>query len=730
MIKTKTIYFISFLILLIASVVSVNKSFEMKTVSLAKAQKSLTIIGKILSAQKDDIFIARTVLMSKITISTAEPIEVYGHKFDLDTTPTIDLIAKYREIRSVPILKEHKVNNIPSVIVTKNKSHKIDNSHLEPIKTISNLTDTKYQQTKKIIAKISTQTQKPLLDLAPYFTDLKRLEKDLILDQDLTKKIALAENTETGKDFYSLKAKPFSKYISRGVPGLKVDSQKSRIKTIKKDTYVLKPTIVLPEAVQVVSSQNSGLKKNEKIDRQPENRKLNSQDLLDAITQVQENKINNNKDQAKEQAVVVDMGRGQAKVVKTTNTDNSLFGEISTSKTSSCVEPYLISNNLQTYKSTLRIAADSFIINQGFKNDVKDFNLDFSDSYNDINYESKGSIVLEQKIANKFSIRRGTIYKEYHYPTVVDFVFENEDLTLNVPLVDISSMGTILSQYTNIQYDSHALIELDEKTEDVSIIGKGSEYSHKIYLNYNLKVVKPGNSDYVYILFINVKPGNYFLEYKTSKGNLTNKIVHIEQEKVYFDSNYYVNEKSDQFALYENDLLTKCAYEVDVASDQLINIADQVYSNKLNINNYKFENIIYPLGTRKYYELKYENSSIFIGRQESKRVVIPSSDYVNYLYEQFNISSLRGMCIIQLNLNKKAENIKVNMTSPNYNFDFDMLVLDQDGLFYRDFTANTNRVFILGTEQGVANIKLDYIDGSVEYLQSYCSDSTYLVEEL
>ena len=40
------------------------------------------------------------------------------------------------------------------------------------------------------------------------------------------------------------------------------------------------------------------------------------------------------------------------------------------------------------------------------------------------------------------------------------------------------------------------------------------------------------------------------------------------------------------------------------------------------------------------------------------------------------------------------------------------------------------RVFLMGEEQGVVSIKIDYKDKSTQYLQSHCSDATYVIEQL
>ena len=52
------------------------------------------------------------------------------------------------------------------------------------------------------------------------------------------------------------------------------------------------------------------------------------------------------------------------------------------------------------------------------------------------------------------------------------------------------------------------------------------------------------------------------------------------------------------------------------------------------------------------------------------------------------------------------------------------------GDFYDEISYATERVFLMGEEQGTINIKLNYTDGSSQFIQTFCSDSTYLVEQL
>jgi len=59
-----------------------------------------------------------------------------------------------------------------------------------------------------------------------------------------------------------------------------------------------------------------------------------------------------------------------------------------------------------------------------------------------------------------------------------------------------------------------------------------------------------------------------------------------------------------------------------------------------------------------------------------------------------------------------------------------MLALDKDGRFYQEPSDQTKRAFIMGEEQGIINIQLIYPDNSKRYIQTYCSENTYLVEQL
>jgi len=56
--------------------------------------------------------------------------------------------------------------------------------------------------------------------------------------------------------------------------------------------------------------------------------------------------------------------------------------------------------------------------------------------------------------------------------------------------------------------------------------------------------------------------------------------------------------------------------------------------------------------------------------------------------------------------------------------------LDNDGHWSQEPTELTEQMFIAGDERGSISLRVEYLDGSKDYLQTFCSYDTYLVEQL
>ena len=56
--------------------------------------------------------------------------------------------------------------------------------------------------------------------------------------------------------------------------------------------------------------------------------------------------------------------------------------------------------------------------------------------------------------------------------------------------------------------------------------------------------------------------------------------------------------------------------------------------------------------------------------------------------------------------------------------------LDVDGNFSKDNSELAEKVFVSGDMEGVFNARLDYTDGSTEFLKTFCSEGSYIIEQL
>jgi hypothetical protein len=108
---------------------------------------------------------------------------------------------------------------------------------------------------------------------------------------------------------------------------------------------------------------------------------------------------------------------------------------------------------------------------------------------------------------------------------------------------------------------------------------------------------------------------------------------------------------------------------------------------------------------------------------------IPSIDYIGHVLQVMKIDRLAEGCIVQLNFGKKIKDVMVSGRS----FDrlpFDVYYLNSQGKFLREMSPLTEKVFVHGEGEGFISLKVDYQDETSELLNTVCSKSSYLVEQL
>lgn len=363
------------------------------------------------------------------------------------------------------------------------------------------------------------------------------------------------------------------------------------------------------------------------------------------------------------------------------------------------------------------------------KGTVEDYEIRFHDDIDDILMaDHEGVVNFSAMLNNGYAVRRGTILAGGYYPVTVDFVLEKGKTALRLPLLNQDQVWKLMENANHVRGGAHILIELDSLTKDAGL-DLEAQYEQKIFLDQEMQMVE-GRNKASYLMFMGVEPGNHILNFKTYKNVVTSKIIHVGSDEIYFDYNYYVGVDRDRFETFEESLLSQELSMVSVAENQVVELAYDADIKKETINSFEMKNLIYPAGGRKYYEFNHLREPIYIGRWKSNKVVIPSEEYMRFVLNQFQEVSVRNYCMVQINLPKAVKGLSYNGKSESGYMAIRAKVLDKDGHFYEDISHESHRIFLLGEQQGSISVKVSYVDDSYDFVQSFCSQSSYLVEQL
>ena len=335
---------------------------------------------------------------------------------------------------------------------------------------------------------------------------------------------------------------------------------------------------------------------------------------------------------------------------------------------------------------------------------------------------SIGAIEIEEMINERVSTIRGTILSSDTFPTIVELPLEYGDFLVNIPLLE---RDDLFKRFEGIR-GAMLLVELDEVTDSIDI---DHRYVERILLNDRFKKVEEGD-DYRFILYVGVEPGNTLIQYLTLNNEVGEKIVHLVEDHVLYESNTYIESKKEKIELYETKLLGKNDLELSIDGDDIRYFNTGIGAKSIGLNLYEVERPVLPLGMRKYLELKHLGESIYVGFMDNKSLHVPSREYLNYVMDTLKIGDLDNKCLIQVNFSKNIVDMKVASESYKGPIGIEKLYLDKDGMFNTEASDFAKKVFMVGDTTGTMNIEVEYSDRSRDYIQTFCSSNTIIVEQL
>ncbi|MFN8370002.1 MAG: hypothetical protein U0T83_05195 [Bacteriovoracaceae bacterium] len=376
--------------------------------------------------------------------------------------------------------------------------------------------------------------------------------------------------------------------------------------------------------------------------------------------------------------------------------------------------------NIKTFELSFEKGEGDYLTNFNFRPNYQEADV-VSDSFD-------GILSIENKLSNENSILSGTITKQEYMPLKVDLVLEQEDTDYNIPLISESEFNNYIEENNLSGKGGNVLLKLEGEIKSVEFDKK---YEKKIFLNRNFTSVDD-LKDADYILFFGINSGNALMELTNINGKVLSKVINLEEEKINFDIINIESVNQTIVSLKENRVLSDKVKELTIDEDKitLFNTNIKGKSTGALSNRYEFLDYYKFVGEREYFEFGHMNETIFVGKNKDVEVIeLPNEEYVDQIFKNLNLVNLENQCLTQINLSKKIKQAQIELTSQKGPAPLNISYYDIDGTFNGDITDETSKIYITGDEQGAINMKLEYVDGTVDYLRTYCSIGSFVIEQ-
>lgn len=362
------------------------------------------------------------------------------------------------------------------------------------------------------------------------------------------------------------------------------------------------------------------------------------------------------------------------------------------------------------------------------------FEVRFMDDYSEIldDYGS-GQISFDYALSEDQMTRSARILKRGFTPTNTDLILETSGAQTTLPLIDEDTFNEMLRPYESAGPMGALLLELDDETQLAQVDVPFIKVVH-----FNDRLEESSEEAARYQLFVGVRAGNALITYHHRKGHTANRIVSIQNHELTFDNNLYRESEDKKISLWEENLLSKEKKPLVMATSSFKRFMTGKTGAKISQNSYRFKFKEDNFATRRYFELGHLSEPVFVGTKSNTKLEIPSESFMRYVLSRLDNSGLQNRCIVQVNLKKAIRSADVGSESVEDTLLTHVQTLDADGQFYDTPSDQTQKLIIMGeshapseiSPDGKINMKLRYVDGTAEYLSSYCSPNTYVVEQL
>ncbi|MBC7427882.1 MAG: hypothetical protein H7336_04665 [Bacteriovorax sp.] len=338
--------------------------------------------------------------------------------------------------------------------------------------------------------------------------------------------------------------------------------------------------------------------------------------------------------------------------------------------------------------------------------------------------QTSGEIKLGYSLSGDVNTQTGVVQSQGLISTRVELNLLSNGV--EVPMFNEEGIQKFLEKNKTDIQGNLLMVALDPSIVDVEI---DSEYQFKLYLSDKFKLMD-SQVNASYVLFLGVKTGNVALRYLLSNKESAQKIVYVGDGEMYFEDPDFVNTQREMYTFTTRSLLGRKVKELNINGSDISFFGTKTFAKKKALNVYEIKVPELVNNTRKYLEFKHLGNSLFVGTDSAKEIEIPGKDFIGKVLEANDMSEIGSRCLVQINLTKDLRDIKANGKNKNGEMFTETTYLDNDGNFSRDNLELSEKVFVTGDMEGLFNVRLDYTDGTTDFLKTFCSEGSYLIEQL
>jgi len=373
-------------------------------------------------------------------------------------------------------------------------------------------------------------------------------------------------------------------------------------------------------------------------------------------------------------------------------------------------------------------ALDIHLDSQKSEGENQVFNYSVSpafDPYNKINDDSSGKVSIRHILSGDSGNFIGTMERSGRVPTHIDLELIEGSFDMAVPFISSEGLERLFEKN---EINTGGGILLFDLEEDIDIVEIDQDYTIKLFFAETFKQVRE-EEDYRYVMFVGVEPGNVLSTFRTMKSKLIQKIVHVYDDEITFEFTSYIKSKNKIYRFLEENAFSKVGKPLGIEGEMIKNFNAKGVAKQISLDSYKIKLPHTFKGERNYFKMEHLSAPIFIGTQ-TENVLLPTESFISNALEAHELSDLEGSCLIQVNLSKRVLDYKLEGSTRNGVMAVRANFIDNDGQFNSEITTSAKKIFIQGDLQGQIFLNVKYEDETEDLLKSYCSDGTYLLEQL